>query len=83
MKILTEKEQLRIKLDEIEKSIEYAREVVDIAYKRKSRKEYWGIYSFILDEHWLLDLNLKRKSLQLKLLIEYKETISDRLLDIK
>lgn len=82
MKILTEKEQLRAKLDEIEKSIEYAQKVVDIAHKRKNRKEDWGFFAFIPEEHWLLEFNYKRKSTQLKLLIEYKETISDRLIGI-
>lgn len=82
MKILTEKEQLRAKLDEIEKSIEYAQEVEKIAYDRKKHKEYWGIFSFILDEQWLLDFNYERKVTQLKLLCEYKETISDRLLGL-
>ena len=38
MKILTEKDQLRIKLDEIEKSIEYAQEVVILLIKENTVK---------------------------------------------
>lgn len=82
MKILTEKEQVRLKLAEIKESIGHAREVVNIAYKRKKRKDDWGIFSFILDEYLLLDFNYKTNLTQLKLLIEYEEIISDRLLGI-
>lgn len=80
MKILTEKDQLRNKLEEIDKSIEYSRDEMNKAYRRKERKTNWGILSFITDEHWLLDFIYKRKLTQLNLLEEYLEIISDRLL---
>jgi hypothetical protein len=80
MKILTEKDQLRNKLEEIDKSIEYSRDEMNKAYRRKERKTNWGILSFITDEHWLLDFIYKRKLTQLNLLEEYREIISDRLL---
>ena len=80
MKILTEKDQLRLKLEEIDKSIEYSRDEMNKAYQRKERKNNWQIFSFITDEHWLLDFIYKRKLTQLNLLEEYREVISDRLL---
>lgn len=80
MKILTEKDQLRNKLEEVDKSIEYSRDEMNKAYRRKERKSNWGILSFIADEHWLLDFIYKRKLTQLQLLEEYREIISDRLL---
>lgn len=80
MKILTEKDQLRNKLKEIDKSIEYSRDEMNKAYRRKERKTNWGIFSFITDEHWLLDFIFKSKLTQLNLLEEYREVISDRLL---
>ena len=80
MKILTEKDQLRNKLEEVDKSIEYSRAEMNKAYRRKERKTNWGILSFITDEYWLLNFNYTRKLTQLNLLEEYREVISDRLI---
>ena len=83
MKILTEKDQLRAKLNEIDILIDYSRDEMEKAHRRKTRKENWGFFSFISDEHWLLNLNYERKLTLYKLLLEYREIISDRLLNSK
>ena len=80
MKILTEKDQLRNKLKEIDESIKYSRDEMNKAHRRKERKTNWGVLSFITDENWLLDFIYERKLTQLNLLEEYREVISDRLL---
>jgi len=80
MKILTENDQLRNKLNEIDNSIKYSTDEVNRAYKRRGRKNNWGILSFISDEYWRLDFNYKRKLTQLNLIEEYRNVISDMLL---
>jgi hypothetical protein len=79
MKILTEKEQLRNKLSEIELAIESSLIEMNRVYSRRERKTNWGIFSFISDPYWLLDATLKKKQTQVKLLEEYRDIISDRL----
>ena len=81
MKILTEKDQLRNKLDELDKAIKIASEQRDKAMKRKSRKENWKLLSFIADEHWLLEVKQQRAITNLALLREYRDVINDRLLN--
>jgi hypothetical protein len=80
MKILTEKDQLRNKLVEIDESIKYSRDEMNKAYRRKKRKTNWGIFSFISEASWLLFFTYERKLTKLKLIEEYREVISDRLL---
>jgi len=80
MKILTEKEQLRAKLNELDDVIKYSENEVKRVLMRQERKKNWGIFLFILDGFWLLNYEFKTKSTQLNLLKEYKEVISDMLL---
>jgi len=78
MKILTEKDQLRNKLDDVDKAIKYANDETERAYKRLQRKENWGIMSFIADEQWLLRFNHERKQNILILLREYRQQLLGR-----
>jgi len=79
MRILTEKEQREIRLKEIEKSISFSQNKVDIALKRKQNKANWGIFSLITTENWLLDYEYQNLLLQLSLLKEYREIIQSEL----
>jgi hypothetical protein len=79
MKILTEKEQLRNKLSEIELAIESSLIEMNRTYSRRERKTNWGVLSFIIDPYWLLDFRFKKNQTQVKLLEEYRDIISDRL----
>ena len=77
MKILTEKDQLRNKLDELDNIIGYSQDEMNKAFNRKDRKENLGMFSFIIDEQWLLNYTYKRKLAQLQLLEEYRLVILD------
>lgn len=83
MKILTELEQLGEKYDEITDSIDFTSDKVSSCIKRQKRKENWGIFSFILQEHWSLAYDLKNTETQFNLLKEYRESISDRISKLK
>lgn len=80
MKILSEKEQLRNKLKEIDYQIEMASSEYDYAVERKKRKRNWGTLSFIIDDYSMLDFICNNKLTQLNLLKEYREYISNRLI---
>ena len=78
MKILDTKDQLRNKLDDVDSAIKYANDETNRAYKRKQRKENWGMLSFIADEGWLLRFNHERKQNILILLREYRQQLLHR-----
>lgn len=79
MKILTEKDQLREKRDEIDDSLKILSDEIIHTYNRKRRKDNYGILSFIYDDRWLLNYKWKIKLTQRTLLNEYRDVISDRL----
>lgn len=83
MKILTEKDQLRNKLNELDKAIEYCNKEVRNAHKRKIRREYWGIFSMQIKERWFLQFEYDSKKSLVRLLEEYKDELSDRLCKVK
>jgi len=78
MKILDTKDQLRNKLDDVDKAIKYADDETNRAYKRLQRKDNWGILSFIADERWLLRFTHERKENILVLLREYRQQLLHR-----
>lgn len=79
MKILTEQEQLMLKLEEIDKAIDYSIDERNKVYHRKNLKRNWGLFSFITEPNWLLEYIYGMKSSQLNLLEEYQDVIKDRL----
>lgn len=79
MKILTPKEQLFNKLDDVDNAIKYANIELTTAYERKQRKQIWGIYSFIGDSQWTLTTIHENKIMNLELLIEYRGEIQNRI----
>jgi hypothetical protein len=80
MKILSKKEQLRNKLTEIDVELVDAWNNVLRMKKRKERKDNWGIFSFIVEEHWFVYRNHDKALAKYKLLAEYREVISNDLL---
>lgn len=79
MKILSEKEQLIKKLEEINSAINHQNFVVNRAYKRKERKDNWGVLSFITDDYSMLEYNYDMAVSNKKLLMEYFDVINERL----
>jgi hypothetical protein len=80
MKILTEKEQLRLKLSEIDEAIKYSQDEVSEAYRRKKKKQNWLFISFVFDSYSSLEYKYKNKLTQLTLLREYRDIISNRIM---
>lgn len=80
MKILTAKEQLRSMLDDVEFTIVYSKGAYRKALNRKERKENWGVFSFILEEHWSLRYDCDCMLKQLNMLIAYKDMLEDLLM---
>lgn len=75
MKILSAKEQIKQKLLEVDNAIESIKIDQESARAKKNRKENWGIFSFIITEHWLLNLRYIQICEQLKLLCEYRDML--------
>jgi len=80
MKILTAKEQLRLKINEIDVAIDYTTDQRDKVYNRLQAKQNWGIFSFISEPQWLLKHKLEKIKSQLNLLEEYRDEISNRMI---
>lgn len=79
MKILSEKEQLIKKLEEINSAINHQNFTVNHTYRRKRRKNNLGVFSFITDDYSMLEYNYDMAVSNKKLLMEYFDVINERL----
>ena len=75
MKILSDKDQLRNKIQDVEYAINYAGEEYTKANNRVKRKDNWGVLSFVFEPYWLLILTRNIKLDILNLLKEYRDTL--------
>ena len=75
MKILSDKDQLRNKIQDVEYAINYAGEEYTKANNRVKRKDNWGFLSFVFEPYWLLILTRNIKLDILNLLKEYRDTL--------
>ena len=79
MNILTENQQLEIRLNEIDDAIVFiGRERKAIAEKIE-RKDNFGIFAFVSESYSILYSKLKNKDKQLDVLRDYRAIIADRL----
>lgn len=83
MKVLTKEEQLTAHLIELNSAISYAKDEVEKAYRRKARKNNWGLLSFIFDPFWLLEFTYNRKLVQWNMLEDYRDIITEQINKIK
>lgn len=82
MNILTENQQLRIRICEIDDAIEIITKERNATAKKIERKENYGIYAFVFESYPILYMKLKHKDKQLDILRDYREILADRLLRI-
>jgi hypothetical protein len=75
MKILSEKEQLYNKLNEIDKSINFINIEYTTAKNKLTRKINWGIFSFIPIGYDVLAYNKNSLKATLEFLVEYQNLI--------
>ena len=82
MKILSEKDQLTKKCQEIEDEIANIRNEYMKKFELRNRRENWGMLSFVSDSVLMLERKMQRLRLQIDLLQEYKEMLFKRLHEI-
>ena len=79
MKILSEKEQLSLRLSELNDSIQFTSDNEDKIYNKIQRKDAWGVFSFVFEPYWYLMFERKNILYQLNLLKVYREILIERI----
>lgn len=79
MKIKTKEVQIREKIEQVNSAITYASDELKYAQDRLRAKESWSILSFVSGNYLALTYDIKHRTIQLSLLKEYRDTLSEQL----